>query len=215
MNKSNTEFSKEKQLKKTSKKKVVTKVEVKPDTANIESPQAEPVETPNPPETNQSAKRKLPPGVTVSKMPDWMLQQPEPIKQNPLELLRSPLGQYTEEHPLSLEALDDQFKVLREAVLQLDAEIAQITVTLARKRAPVKSNGKVRILDTKTNKVYKSKNNVYQTLLKAGELKELGDIFGSEPERNTFGWYALARAWPQRFQEFHEVKTEETQPDKS
>ena len=64
-----------------------------------------------------------------------------------------------------------------------------------------------------TGEVYPSKNNAYQTLLKAGELKELVDkgIFGAVPEKNTFGWYALVRAWPDRFEE---KKSEESPESK-
>ncbi len=44
--------------------------------------------------------------------------------------------------------------------------------------------------------------NAYQSLLKSGELKELVDkgVFGDVPEKNTFGWYALTRALPDRFE---------------
>jgi len=76
---------------------------------------------------------------------------------------------------------------------------------------PVSSNGKVQILDKQTGEIYPSKNNAYQTLLKSGELKDLVDkgVFGDIPEKNTFGWYALVRELPDRFEE---VKTtEETQ----
>jgi len=47
--------------------------------------------------------------------------------------------------------------------------------------------------------------------LKSGALKELVDkgVFGSVPEKNTFGWYALARAFPDRFEE---VKAENPTP---
>jgi hypothetical protein len=87
-------------------------------------------------------------------------------------------------------------------------QIAELQEILARKRKPVASNGKVQIRDKQTGTVYPSKNNAYQTLLKSGELKDLVDqgIFGDIPEKNTFGWYVLNRAWPDRFEE---VKAEE------
>ena len=89
--------------------------------------------------------------------------------------------------------------------------ITQLQETLARKRKPPVSNGKVQILDKQTGEIYPSKNNAYQTLLKSGELKDLVDkgVFGDNPAKNTFGWYALVRELPDRFEE---VKpTEEVQ----
>ena len=84
-------------------------------------------------------------------------------------------------------------------------QIAELQEALARKRKPV-PNGKVQIRDKKTGKTYPSKNNAYQTLLKSGELKELVEkgVFGDNPEKNTFGWYALVRELPDRFEEVHE-----------
>jgi len=81
--------------------------------------------------------------------------------------------------------------------------------TPTRQRKPPVSNGKIMIKDKLTGKVYPSKNNVYQSLLKAGDLKELVDkgVFGPIPEKNNFGCYNLFRAWPDRFQE---VKLQET-----
>ena len=65
------------------------------------------------------------------------------------------------------------------------------------------NGGKVQVLDKQTGEVFPSKNGTYKTLLKRGTLKELVDkgIFGADPEKNSFGWYALKRAWPDRFQE--------------
>ena len=72
-----------------------------------------------------------------------------------------------------------------------------------RKRKPPASNGKVQILDKQTGEIYRSKNNAYQTLLKSGELKDMVDkgVFGDIPQKNTFGWYALVRELPDRFEE--------------
>jgi hypothetical protein len=81
--------------------------------------------------------------------------------------------------------------------------IVHLQEAIARKRRPVASNGKVKILDKHTRTIYPSKNNAYQSLLKSGELEPLVDqgVFGPVPEKNTFGWYVLAREWPDRFEE--------------
>jgi hypothetical protein len=50
--------------------------------------------------------------------------------------------------------------------------MADVQSQLLLKRKPT-NNGKVQIRDKQTGKIYKSKNNVYQTMLEAGELKEL------------------------------------------
>jgi hypothetical protein len=86
--------------------------------------------------------------------------------------------------------------------------IVELQQAIARKRKPVASNGKIAIKDKQTGTVYQSKNNAYQSLLKSGELKELVEkgIFGPVPEKNTFGWYALVRELPDRFEEVHEAK---------
>jgi hypothetical protein len=99
---------------------------------------------------------------------------------------------------------------LTATILDHTRQIAELQETLARKRKPV-PNGKVQIRDKKTGTIYPSKNNAYQTLLKSGELKDLMDkgIFSDIPEKNTFGWYALVRELPDRFEEVKPV--EETQ----
>jgi hypothetical protein len=99
-----------------------------------------------------------------------------------------------------------ELESLRQVVEEHASLIIQLQETLARKRKPVASNGKVQILDKKTGTVYPSKNNAYQTLLKSGELKSLVEqgAFGADPAKNTFGWYALVREWPDRFEEVHE-----------
>ncbi len=92
---------------------------------------------------------------------------------------------------------------LTATVLDHTRQIAELQETLARKRKPSASNGKVQILDKQTGQVFPSKNNAYQTLLKSGELKDLVDkgVFGDIPAKNTFGWYALVRELPDRFEE--------------
>lgn len=103
--------------------------------------------------------------------------------------------------PLTLKYLHQELESLKQAV-------AELQETLARKRKPVASNGKVQIRDKQTGTVYPSKNNAYQTLLKSGALKSLVDkgIFGPIPQKNTFGWYVLAREWPDRFEEAHDAQ---------
>ena len=112
-------------------------------------------------------------------------------------------------------ALDDcqtQLGLLKELVFEHNRQITDLQETLARKRKRV-PNGKVRIRDKETNKVYPSKNNAYQSLLKEGELKDLVEkgVFGDLPEKNTFGWYALKRELPDRFEELPEDHTEESE----
>jgi hypothetical protein len=71
------------------------------------------------------------------------------------------------------------------------------------------SNGKIMIKDKQTGKIYPSKNNVYQSLLKAGDLNDLVNkgLFGDNPAKNSFGCYNLFRAWPNRFEEVHEEQS--------
>ena len=91
---------------------------------------------------------------------------------------------------------------LKQIVQDHSQQILALQEALARKRKPT-PNGKIQIRDKQTGKVYTSQNSCYRSLLKAGELKELIDkgVFGPAPEKNTFGWYALVRAWPDRFEE--------------
>jgi hypothetical protein len=93
-------------------------------------------------------------------------------------------------------------------VLEHSTTIIELQQTTARKRKPVQSNGKIQIRDKQTGTVYPSKNNAYQSLLKASKLKELVDkgVFGAEPSKNTFGWYTLVREWPDRFEEVQEAQ---------
>jgi hypothetical protein len=119
-----------------------------------------------------------------------------------------PMPQPEKPKPLTLAQLSQELQSLRHLVDDHSNLMKQLQEILIRKRKPVASNGKVQIRDKQTGTVYRSKNNVYQTLLKSGELKELVDkgVFGDVPEKNTFGWYTLVREWPDRFEE---VKPEE------
>ena len=111
----------------------------------------------------------------------------------------------------TLENLFEGLQSLKQLAEEHTNLITQLQETLARKRKPPASNGKVQILDKQTGEIYPSKNNAYQTLLKSGELKDLVDkgVFGDNPAKNTFGWYALVRELPDRFEEVKQV--EETQ----
>jgi len=112
---------------------------------------------------------------------------------------------------MSLTNVQKVVESLAKTIVEHSQQITELQEMLVRKRKAV-SNGKVQIRDKQTGKVYPSKNNCYKSLLKAGELKELvaQGIFGAVPEKNTFGWYALVRALPDRFEE---VKPEQAQTD--
>jgi hypothetical protein len=117
-----------------------------------------------------------------------------------------PVGSQPPTKPkLSIGSLKSEVDELRALIQTLTTEIADVRSQLALKRKPT-AYGKVQIRDKQTGKIYKSKNNVYQTMLKAGELKDLVEkgIFGDVPEKNTFGVYALFRAYPERFEEVHD-----------
>jgi len=111
---------------------------------------------------------------------------------------------------LNMAYLYNELQAVKQVIQEHSQQIAELQEALVRKRKAV-PNGKVQIRDKQTNKVYPSKNATYQTLLKAGELKDLVNkgIFGDNPAKNTFGWYALVRELPDRFEE---VKSEQTEP---
>jgi len=110
--------------------------------------------------------------------------------------------------PLTLDQVNTELLTLKQVVSDHATIISQLQESLARKRKPVASNGKIQILDRQTGEIYPSKNNAYQTLLKSGALKKLVEkgIFGENPAKNTFGWYTLAREMPDRFEEVQEQK---------
>ena len=108
--------------------------------------------------------------------------------------------------PLTMANLKTELDELRVLIQTLSTQMADVQSQLTLKRKPT-ANGKVQIKDTVTGKIYKSKNSVYQTMLKAGEIDKLVEsgIFGPNPAKNTFGVYALFRALgPERFQEIHD-----------
>ena len=110
--------------------------------------------------------------------------------------------------PPTLLNLQRNIEVLWQTIQEHSLQIEELQGSLIRKRK-LAFNGKKQIRDKQTGKVYRSQNNTYQSMLKAGELKELVDkgIFGNDPAKNNFGWFALVREWPNRFEE---VKPEES-----
>ena len=139
------------------------------------------------------------------KTPTEKQESPKP-KGTPTKEKKTPEAEIT--NMTDLAAMEKAIKSIEEIISQHSQRLAELETGALRKRKPTR-NGKIQIRDKKTGTVYPSKNNAYQSLLKAGELKELVDkgIFGSEPEKNNFGWFALVRAWPDRFEE---VKVEDT-----
>jgi len=103
--------------------------------------------------------------------------------------------------PLTMASLNGELNALRQVVDQQSLLIKQLMETPIRQRKPPVSNGKVQIKDTLTDKIYPSKNNVYQSLLKSGELEDLvkQGVFGSDPAHNSFGCYNLFRFYKDRF----------------
>lgn len=104
--------------------------------------------------------------------------------------------------PVNAEDLQCQLDLLKNLVFEHNRQIIDLQEAVARKRKAA-PNGKVKIRDKETGKIYPSKNNAYQSLLRSGALKALvaKGIFGDVPEKNTFGWYALKRELPDRFEE--------------
>jgi hypothetical protein len=117
----------------------------------------------------------------------------------------------TKPKPLTMSSLKSELDELRTLIQTLTTQMADVQSQLTLKRKPT-SNGKVQIRDRQTGKIYKSKNSVYQTMLKAGELDKLVEAgtFGPNPAKNTFGVYALFRALgPDRFEEVHEQQPDQ------
>ena len=104
--------------------------------------------------------------------------------------------------PLMIASLKAELDELRALVQAQSTQITDMRSLLALKRKPTK-NARIQIRDKETGKVYKSKNNCYQSLLKEGALKEMVDkgVFGDIPSKNNFGWFTLNRAYADRFEE--------------
>ena len=106
--------------------------------------------------------------------------------------------------PLTLESLAKAIQLLRQDFDGQTLKIEEILTLMAKKRKPATNgNHRVQVKDNETGAVYPSKNAVYQSMLKAGSLDALvkDGVFGSDPLHNTFGVYALFRAYPGRFVE--------------
>ncbi|MBN2239026.1 MAG: hypothetical protein JW712_04575 [Dehalococcoidales bacterium] len=134
--------------------------------------------------------------------------EPEPTPNTAPDSASDSVNEPVPLNALTLEDLYHELLDLRHLVTEHSSAIIELQQTTARKRKPVASNGKVQLCDKKTGTVYPSKNNAYQSLLKAGELKELIDkgLLGTEPSKNTFGIYVLLREWPDRFEEVQEAQ---------
>ena len=142
--------------------------------------------------------------------PEALQPQETPLTESQLEAPPEPVTSTTQpDKPATaviaptIESIYQELESLKQLVGEHTQLITQLEETLARKRKSPVSNGKVQILDKQTGTIFPSKNNAYQTLLKSGELKELvgKGVFGDIPEKNTFGWYALVRELPGRFEE--------------
>jgi hypothetical protein len=112
--------------------------------------------------------------------------------------------------PLTLVSLKTDVDALNKCLQLMDLKLEGFEALVAMKRKPTNSS-RIQIRDKVTGKIYKSKNSVYQTMLKAGELSDLvkAGAFGASPEKNTFGVYALFRAYPDRFEEVREPEKTE------
>ena len=169
----------------------------------VHDTEPEPVEPPTEPEPVAEAESQ--PIVEVVAEPAPTVEPAVEVKPQPVI---EPTPAPVKPKPLSMTSLHGELEALRQVVEQQAILIKQLIETPARQRKPPTSNGKVQIKDTLTGKIYPSKNNVYQSLLKAGELDDLvkQGVFGSDPSKNSFGCYNLFRAYPNRFVE---VKPEE------
>ena len=174
----------------------------------VESVLEQPID-PSPPEEIPSIQLEEPvqtepePVVETAPIVEPVPQEAEPEKS--AEVVPPPVVEPApvKPKPLTMTSLHADLEALRQIVEQQAILIKQLMETPARQRKPPTSNGKVSIKDTLTGKIYPSKNNVYQTLLKAGELDDLvkQGVFGADPIHNSFGCYNLFRAYPGRFVE--------------
>ena len=167
--------------------------------APVESVVEQPID-PTPPEEF--------PSVQVEEVPvDQPAEHVAEVEPQPtVEVVVEPVPATVKAKPLTMTSLHAEIEELRKSVEGQATLIKQLLEAPVRQRKPPTSNGKVQIKDTLTGKIYPSKNNVYQSLLKAGELDDLvkQGVFGSDPAKNSFGCYNLFRAWPNRFEEVHE-----------
>jgi hypothetical protein len=160
----------------------------------------------------KSAKKPKPvPIIEVSPEPEQVLSpgkepaQPAQLIEEQSSLQQEMVLSLVEVHLLfkEIREIRDEVFFIHKVLEEQSILLSEIQQTMAKKRNPPKSSDRVKILDKVTGITYKSKNNAYQTLLKAGKLKDLVEkgVFGSDPMKNTFGWYALEKAFPGRFEE--------------
>jgi hypothetical protein len=137
----------------------------------------------------EQPKQKEPTAQAKAKAKEKPVAVPEPVPEQPA----------IEPAPFDIQK---EILCMKAVILDLLAEVAELVASQKPLRRPT-ANGKIQIKDKQTGKIYQSKNSTYKSLLKAGELKELVEqgIFGPTPEKNTFGWYALVKALPDRFEE--------------
>jgi transglutaminase/protease-like cytokinesis protein 3 len=137
----------------------------------------------------EQPKHEEPAAQVKSKAKEKPVATPEPVPSQPA----------VEPEPFDMQK---ELLSIKAIVIDLLAEVAILVASQRPLRRPT-ANGKVQIMDKQTGKIYPSKNNAYQSLLKSGDLTDLVDqgVFGPEPGKNTFGWYALVKALPDRFEE--------------
>ena len=178
-------------------------------TIQIDAPVEEKIEPVKEAEPEKSAEVEPLPVIEVVAEPAPTVEPVVEVKSQPVVEPTPASVPPSKPKPLTMLSLHSELEELRQVVDQQAILIKQLIETPARQRKPPTSNGKVQIKDTLTGKIYPSKNNVYQSLLKAGELDDLvkQGVFGSDPAKNSFGCYNLFRAYPNRFVE---VKPEET-----
>ena len=149
------------------------------------------------------------PSIQVEEEPVEQPVEPEPVadvEPHPtVEVVVESAPAPVKAKPFTMTSLHAEIGELRKIVDGQATLIKQLLEAPIRQRKPPTSNGKVQIKDTLTGKIYPSKNNVYQSLLKTGELDDLvkQSVFGADPAKNSFGCYNLFRAWPNRFEEVH------------
>jgi hypothetical protein len=191
-------------------------------------PQVRPEQVPIPakaPESEPEPQSEPQPEPPTSEYPQYPPEEPAPDNGAEASSTESPQGEQAPEQLLELEpsapkkpaeppsprdvSLFDLYVILVElrALVHDQHEMLiafQNAPVKGTRRAPMLPNGgKVQVVDKTTGEVFPSKNGAYQTLLKRGALKELvaKGVFGDDPAKNSFGWYALKRAWPDRFEE--------------
>ena len=175
-------------------------------TIQIDAPVEEKIEPVQEAEPEKSAEVELLPVIEVVTEPAPTIEPVVEVKPPPVI---EPTPASVKPKPLTMLLLHSELEELRKIVDQQAVFIKQLLETPARQRKPPTSNGKVQIKDTVTGKIYPSKNNVYQSLLKAGELDALvkQGVFGSDPIHNSFGCYNLFRFYKDRFIELTHEET--------